>query len=156
MAISGTDLDFRILREDWNVYELSDGTTLKVRFVLLKIIRTKAFNPDGEPVYGFASQNFLAPRSPKEIMAPPTNPPPTKEQVDSSNMVEVDFKVKEEGWNEYQVEDGTKARMKLVVTKVERSDFYDQMGYPFYRVASHAASSFSTPSALKRDQQKAR
>jgi len=38
LAISGKDLDFKISKEDWNVYELADGSILKVRFVLRKVI----------------------------------------------------------------------------------------------------------------------
>lgn len=150
LAISGKDLDFKILKEDWNVYELTDGGILKVRYVLLKVVKTKAFNPMGEPVYAFASQNFLAPRTPKRLMGPPTSTPPTKEQIETSDKVEVDFKVKTENWNEYLVEDGTKLRIKLVLTKVERSDFFDQMGYPIYGVSSHTVTSVSVPKTLRK------
>jgi hypothetical protein len=150
LAIAGKDLDFQIVKESWNVYELHDGTILKVRFVLLKVIRTTAFNPDGEPMYAFATKNFLAPRAPKKLMGPPTNPPPTEEQMSSSSMADVDFRAREESWNEYIVEDGTRIRVKLIVTKVERSNFFDQMGYPFYRVASQQVSAVKAPNALKK------
>ena len=156
MAISGKDLDFKILREDWNVYELADGSILKVRFVLRKVIRTKAFNPDGEPGYAFGSRNFLAPRTPKKLMGPPTIPPPTEEQVRASDKVEVDFRVKTENWNEYVVEDGAKARIKLVVTKVERTNFFDQMGYPVYGASSNIVTSVSVPKPLREKPPKGR
>lgn len=156
MAISGKDLDFKILREDWNIYELADGSILKVRFVLRKVIRTKAFNPDGEPLYAFGSQNFLAPKSPKKLMGPPTSPPPTEEQIHTSEKVEVDFRTKTENWNEYVVEDGAKARIKLVVTKVERTNFFDQMGYPVYGVSSNIVTSVSVPKSLRKRPPKGR
>jgi len=52
-------LDFKALREDWNVYELEDGTRLRVRVIVERvyvpidpntneIIRT----PEGAPMYG--------------------------------------------------------------------------------------------------------
>lgn len=156
MAVSGKDLDFKILKEDWNVYELTDGGILKVRFVLLKVIRTKTFNPDGEPNYAFVSHNFIAPRPPSNLMGPPTTPPPTQEQIETSDKVEVDFKEKTERWNEYLVEDGTKLRIKLVVTKVERSGFFDQMGYPIYGVSTHIVTRVSAPKALRKKQPKGR
>lgn len=150
MAIAGKDLDFKILKEGWNAYDLSDGGSLKVRFVLLKVIRTKEFNPEGEPIYAFASQNFLAPRTPKKLMGPPSRPPPTKEQIDTSDKIEVDFKAKEENWNEYRVDDGARLRIKLVVTKVERTDFFDQLGYPIYKAASHPVHSVSVPKRFRK------
>lgn len=146
MAVSGRDLDFKILKEDWNFYELDDGGILKVRLILLRVIKTKTFNPKGEPVYAFGSQNFLAPKTPKNLMGPPTSPPPSKEQIDTSDRVEVDFKVKKENWNEYTVEDGAKVRIKLVLTRAERTNFFDQMGYPIYGVSTHLVTSVSVPS----------
>ena len=50
-------LDFKIEREDWVVYKLEDGTTLRMKVTLLKVgkavdgegnVRYKA---DGEPLY---------------------------------------------------------------------------------------------------------
>lgn len=151
MAVSGEDLDFKISKEDWNIYELADGTILKVRSVLRRVIRTKAFNPDGEPAYAFGSQNFLAPRrTPKKLMGTPTIPPPTEEQVRLSGKVEVGFRIKTEEWNEYNVEDGAKFRTKLVVTKVERTKFFGELGYPVYGVSSKMVTSVSVPKSLRK------
>ena len=38
-------LDFEIKKEGWNEYEIEDGTQLKAKFVLIKILRKKA--PEG-------------------------------------------------------------------------------------------------------------
>jgi hypothetical protein len=37
--------------EDWSVYKLSDGTTLKVKVTVGKIVRLEERHPDGEPIY---------------------------------------------------------------------------------------------------------
>jgi len=57
-VISGEDLDFKALKEDANVYELEDGTILRVRIVAGKISRgidpatnSIYYLPDGEPLY---------------------------------------------------------------------------------------------------------
>lgn len=150
MAISGKDLDFKVLKEDWNIYESSDGGIIKVRFVLLRIIKTSEYGPNGKPLYGFASQNVIVSKSPINLMGRPTTPPPTQEQLASQEMTEVDFTSKIENWNEYLVEDGTRIRIKLVVTKIRRTKIFDPMGYPVYNVIASTVTSVTAPAALKR------
>lgn len=54
-----TDMDFSEEEEHWNVYKLSDGTTLKVRLVLRGVKRLNRYNPDGSPLYVIQSQNIV-------------------------------------------------------------------------------------------------
>jgi hypothetical protein len=53
------DLDFTEEEEHWNVYKLSDGSTLKVKLVLRGVKRLKRYNPDGTPIYVIQSQNIV-------------------------------------------------------------------------------------------------
>ena len=55
----GTNVDFSEEKEDWNVYKLEEGTTLKVKLVLKGILRLKKWNPDGTPIYLIQSQNIV-------------------------------------------------------------------------------------------------
>jgi len=67
-----TDLDFETVKEDWNVYKLQDGTTLKIRLVLEGVKRLKKYNPDGTPIYLINSgKSVRAVDIPKELKAPP-------------------------------------------------------------------------------------
>ena len=45
------DLEFEVLKEDFTVYDLSNGYILKVKPVLAQINKTKSFSFDGEPIY---------------------------------------------------------------------------------------------------------
>ena len=56
---SAVDVDFEEEKEYWNIYKLSDGTTLKIKLVLRGIKRLKKFNPDGSPVYIINSTNVV-------------------------------------------------------------------------------------------------
>ena len=38
-TIEAEDLEFKTIREDWNLYELEDGTLMKVKMVVNKISR---------------------------------------------------------------------------------------------------------------------
>jgi hypothetical protein len=71
----GEDIDFEEKEEHWNVYKLKDGTTLKVKLILVGIRRLKKHNPDGTPIYMINSQNIVrAVDIPKELMAKPKEP----------------------------------------------------------------------------------
>jgi hypothetical protein len=66
------DIDFEESKEYWNVYRLRDGTTLKIKLVLVGIKRLKKHNPDGTPIYMINSQNVVrAIDIPKELIAKP-------------------------------------------------------------------------------------
>ena len=56
----GVEIDFESIREDWSVYKLKDGTTLKVKLVLVRVIRTKdSYDPIGNPIYAIMSTNVV-------------------------------------------------------------------------------------------------
>ena len=52
------DLRYKTIKEDWNEYELEDGSMLRVKIIAQKISRMLAkdkktflYTPEGEPVY---------------------------------------------------------------------------------------------------------
>lgn len=70
--IEGIDVDFSDEQESWNIYKLSDGTTMKVKLVLRGVKRLKRYSPDGNPIYIIQTQNVVRTLDiPKEIKAKP-------------------------------------------------------------------------------------
>lgn len=67
----GESLEFKSKVEDWNVYKLDDGSILKIKLILTKVIRTKKHNPDGSPIYFTVASNVLSVNSPKKLWGPP-------------------------------------------------------------------------------------
>jgi len=56
----GEEVDFENEKEEWNVYKLADGTTLKVKLVLVNVVRSRdKYDPLGNPIYGITSQNIV-------------------------------------------------------------------------------------------------
>ena len=56
----GEEVDFENEKEEWNVYKLADGTTLKVKLVLVNVVRSRDnYDPLGNPIYGITSQNIV-------------------------------------------------------------------------------------------------
>ena len=65
--------------------------------------------------------------------------------------LEINFKGRHEEWNEYQLEDGSQLRVKLVVTEIVRvQGEYDQDGNPVYILKSTNVASVKSPDELKR------
>jgi len=56
----GEEVDFENGKEEWNVYKLADGSTLKVKLVLVNVVRSRnKYDPMGNPIYGITSQNVI-------------------------------------------------------------------------------------------------
>lgn len=55
----GEEVQFKEVEERWNEYELSDGTKLRIKLVLIKAIRTSEYNTQNEPIYSVATNTIL-------------------------------------------------------------------------------------------------
>lgn len=155
LSFLGEDFWFKINRESWNIYLLDDGSTLRIRYVLAKVVRTGQFDAAGSPVYGLASQNVMSVRSAKELRGTPSTDVISPEGIAQAESVEV--KVKQtvsEDWNEYLLDDGTVLGVKLVVTKISRTNLFDRAGDPVYSVHSQSLLRTDVPKELRKGIQK--
>jgi len=66
--VDGEDVEFEPLAERWNEYRLSDGTLLKMKLVVTRIIRIDKYNDQGEPIYLVNSNNVLTASVPPQLM----------------------------------------------------------------------------------------
>lgn len=66
--VEGEELDFEPLSERWNEYRCSDGSLVKLRLVVSKIVKLDKKNAQGEPIYQVASANVLAITPPPQDM----------------------------------------------------------------------------------------
>ena len=67
-SVEGEEIDFDPLAEKWNEYRLSDGTLIKLKLVISRIVRIEEYNEQGEPIYIISSQNVLSTTVPPELM----------------------------------------------------------------------------------------
>ena len=66
--VAATPIDVNQSSELWNHYLLEDGTTLKMKLVLTKVLRVDGeFDPEGNPVYVMQSTNVTAISAPKHL-----------------------------------------------------------------------------------------
>ena len=48
----GEEMDWEVVSgEDWSKYKLADGTTLKAKTVVTRVVRLDKRKDDGEPIY---------------------------------------------------------------------------------------------------------
>ena len=66
--VEATPVDFRIEKEDWNEYQLLDGSVLRLRVVLSDVFRViDEWDVEGNPIYVTKSGNVLVIRATEEL-----------------------------------------------------------------------------------------
>ena len=58
-AIVEEDVEYQTLKEDFNVYDLSNGAVLSIKTVLGQVQKTDLYTDVGEPVYNISSQPVI-------------------------------------------------------------------------------------------------
>ena len=58
--VDATSLDFKTLSENWNEYEVEDGSRLRVKSVATEVLRVDgSFDADNNPTYLLKAGNVL-------------------------------------------------------------------------------------------------
>ena len=59
-SVDGEELEFEPLKESWNEYRCEDGSYVKLKVVVSKIVRLEKRDPQGVPLYQIMSANVVA------------------------------------------------------------------------------------------------
>ena len=71
-VLDGESIEFAIKEEPWGVYELKDGTKIRMRLIVSEVIRIKdAYTGEGEPLYLIKSSNVVVTDVPDELKMTP-------------------------------------------------------------------------------------
>lgn len=133
------ELDFTVEREEWNEYELKDGTTIRGRIVLQKITR----DPYDPKNMGFK----ISP--PMWVVYAPSTSRGESNVALGERVVGAKFEVhvnkNNELWNVYRIiKTGQKLKLKLTITEISRFvDKFDVDGMPIYDVPSGVSIAFA-------------
>ena len=69
--VEGIDVGFKADREEWNEYQLADGTELRMRLIVTEIVTVPGeYDAEGNPVYIAKSQNLMVARCPDHLKRP--------------------------------------------------------------------------------------
>jgi len=70
--VDATEVDFQTRKEDWNEYQLMDGSTIKMKLVVSAVFRIDGmFDNEGNPVYQIKSTNLPVVKSPDALKRKP-------------------------------------------------------------------------------------
>jgi hypothetical protein len=128
--------EFEVLQEPWSKYRLSDGTILKSRFELLKVINFTG--PDGKEGASIANQIVNVIESPVELMGEPGGPKtvPELQKCIIQPKLRVDPLVQKP--SAYLISGERLLLVRTAVTEVSRTTLYDSEGSPHYLITATA------------------
>ena len=70
--VDAFEVEFSPLREDWNAYQLADGTRVRMKVVVASVFRIiDQYDAQGNPVYVVQSSNVLSVDSPGHLKKSP-------------------------------------------------------------------------------------
>lgn len=125
-------IEFEIIKEPWNKYQISDGSVLKTRIILTEVERVKAAKPE----FGADSRTLLV------LSAdPPLKGEPGKEQYTAREIEEaverkdLRYDTLSQEFNEYVLDDGTKIKIYSNITNIDRTRLRNAKGDPIYKIA---------------------
>jgi hypothetical protein len=133
-------LDFKVIKEFWDIYDLTDGTKLKNRVILTGVKKPyKNNNTNNNKIneYEFDFQSIQSFIFSKKSKGNPHTKLYTKQELDSSYTIEISFNTISEKWNEYTINDNKiklKLKLKSTVTQIQKSNMVIQNGDPIYNV----------------------
>lgn len=126
-------IEFEIMKEPWNKYELQDNTLLKTRLVLTRVQRTSM--GDGGQNYSVDVQFITVVSVDPTLKGDPNpNPVTNKDILSNVEIEDMHYRSLAHESNEYVLDDRTKIVIHTNIDNVLRSKLKDNRGEPIYHV----------------------
>lgn len=69
--VDAIEVNFKVEREDWNQYQLSDGSELRMRLIVRQVLMVPGeFDNEGNPIYVVSSGNIVMVNAPDHMKRP--------------------------------------------------------------------------------------
>jgi hypothetical protein len=127
-------IEFEIIKEPWNKYQIQDNSVLKTRTILKKVNRVT----DGDKIgFNIDAQTLTVINADPSLKGEPNPKPVTKEEIQKSiEKSDMRYSTLAQEFNEYELDDGTKIKIYTNVTSISKSSLKDRSGDPIYSVQS--------------------
>lgn len=127
-------IDFNIIKEPWNKYQIKDNSILKTRTILKKVDRITKGN---EISFTMDAQTLTVIYSDPVLKGIPNTQKITNDDiVKSIDMPDIGYDTLSQEFNEYFLDDGTKIKIFTNVTSISRTTLKDAKGDPIYHIQS--------------------
>jgi len=124
-------MDFDVVREEWNRYQLSDNCLLKIKVVMTKVAKAEGQSKSDKQNYTFDVQNITVALTNER--GPPDSHNYSPAEIGRSIVKDdMRFTTVAQDWNEYVVDDGARIRIQPILLKVSKTSKFDGKGVPLY------------------------
>lgn len=65
--VEGVELDFKAIKEEWNEYQTTDGSILRMKAVVVSIVRLDKYDKENNPIYLLKSSNVMNVSTPEKL-----------------------------------------------------------------------------------------
>ncbi len=147
-------LDFKVVREQWDIYELGDETKLKNRVILTGVKKSNGSKKDGKGQkannnqsneYEFDFQSLQSFIFSEKSKGEKHNKLYQKEELEASYTKEMPYSAVSEKWNEYVLSDNTRVKLKSAINEIKKSSIFLHNGDPIYNVKIRVLSKVIRP-----------
>ncbi|MGD0328833.1 MAG: hypothetical protein ABSB40_00130 [Nitrososphaeria archaeon] len=146
-------LDFEQIREQWNKYELADGTFLKVKIVLTRVTRSAAQAGVNTPSPISADFQHISIILTNERGQPDTTVRTPQDIASHIVRDNIRFRTVEQDWSEYLTDDNVRILIQPLVMRVAKTSLFNNKGEPIYHVEIQATVQIQPPDTSSPPQQ---
>lgn len=140
---------FEVISENWCIYRLADGTYLKMKLDLIKVV--KFIDDSGNINYTISSNNTVGIIPPRNLRGSPATKPYSPQELTSSIVEDdIEFTTVKEEWSKYRLSDGVVLSIKFIPIKVSKTNKFDSSGEPLYMVNHHILLKATLPKELQK------
>jgi hypothetical protein len=124
-------VDFKTIEEGYSEYTLKNGTIIRARAILLKVIK------EGSE-FTLNERSFASSFSPPNLKAPEGTAGLSLEELVKVplSIIESDLDIisAKEDWNKYELSTGERVDTRAVLVSTSLTDKYDESGDPVYQI----------------------
>jgi len=144
------DVEFEIVKERWNEYKLSDGARLRTKLTLGKVVTPPGVPPEKAMEYGFNTQIMVVVYVPQDMKGTPSGRVLTPKEISDAVVEDLDFEETKVATNEYLLENGVRIKLRLMLTRVGKTDQFSADGTPLYAVNNQIVPQIKLPSNFQK------
>lgn len=128
-------INFEIIKEPWNEYQLTDDSVLKTRTILKKVERIT----EGQKIsFAIDAQTLTVVHADSSLKGDRNPNPISVEQMNNAiELRDMNYSTIAQEFNEYHLDDGTKIKIYTNVTEISRTSLKDAKGDPVYIISSN-------------------